>query len=97
MAARKVVGPDGWLYPEGTTFSDIPRHPREIATDENLALAALDNQMRAERDETDDYAITQDKLEARLRERGGPRPHYDWDDDDEVLARELGFKLYGGK
>lgn len=84
--ANKVVGPDGWLYPEGTTFSDTPRHPSEIANDENLSLAALGNQLHAERDEADPYAMTQDKLEARM---GKPRPLYEWaDEDDELLVRE---------
>lgn len=45
---------------------DMPLDPREIATDENLALAATENQLRAERDERDPHAMTADKLAAKI-------------------------------
>ena len=64
MSARKVVGPDGWIYPEGITFSDTPA--RRQATDANLSLWALRGQMNIERDERDPYAMTADKLARKI-------------------------------
>lgn len=67
--ANKVVGSDGGLYPEGTTFSDVPLRPEEIASDANLSLAALQNQLRAEQDEADEYTMTGAKLAEKLKTR----------------------------
>lgn len=47
-------------------ISDVPLAPEEIASDANLSLAALDNQMRAEQAERDDYTMTADKLASKL-------------------------------
>lgn len=46
-----------------------PLPEREIATDANLSLAALDNQMRASRDESDEWAMTADKLKEKVATR----------------------------
>lgn len=99
MKSRKVVGPDGAMYPEGTTFSDVPLDPREIATDENLSLAAAENQLRAKRDERDPHAMTLDKLSKKTPGMGhatlhlpdGLAQHYDlhkWREEDEEILRQ---------
>lgn len=82
---------------DGYTFGG-PRDPREIATDENLSLAALENQMRAEQDKNDPHAMTADKLAGKFAGMGiaglqlgdGLAQHYDlhaWREEDEEILR----------
>lgn len=75
--------------------SDTPRAKREIATDDNLALAALDNQMRARRAEDDPYTMTAAKLATKLPSMGAAALQLDdpmygllFREEDEELLRD---------
>lgn len=50
--------------PEYTTGGPLPE--REIASDANLSLWALEGQARIEQDERDPFAMTHDKLAAKI-------------------------------
>lgn len=53
----------------------IPLAPGEVATDENLSLASLDNQLRAGADERDPYAMTADKLARKIPGMAHGKPY----------------------
>ena len=49
-----------------TVNPDLPTPEDEIATNKNLSLAALDNQLDAERDDADMFTMTASKLAEKL-------------------------------